>query len=189
VQASVAFERRGKGFRSVSVEPAGFMRLRGPHAGPEAYVRLDDWVASLDALVPQDVEALRALLQTTPRAAPAPDLPRGWFIRVALEDALAVSIAHCDDWRHQMVGVFDPDEPGLAVIEGRYGSPEPRRLLAFGGAGARERLRGHLTRATLTDVRRLEIAAVPVVQPGQPAPDQGRVLRRREFRFTVRFRT
>jgi protein-L-isoaspartate(D-aspartate) O-methyltransferase len=41
VQLSVALERQGDTWRSVSAVPCGFMRLRGPAAGPERTVSLD----------------------------------------------------------------------------------------------------------------------------------------------------
>jgi protein-L-isoaspartate(D-aspartate) O-methyltransferase len=40
-QISVAFERAGDGWHSRSVVPCGFMRLRGPSAGPESTTTLD----------------------------------------------------------------------------------------------------------------------------------------------------
>ncbi|MEV1179279.1 methyltransferase domain-containing protein, partial [Nonomuraea sp. NPDC049784] len=70
VQASVAFERSGDHWAGLSVVPCGFMRMRGPFAGPEAVVVLrrdpdlmlalpeqrevGDVLAALDA-VPVDV--------------------------------------------------------------------------------------------------------------------------------------
>jgi protein-L-isoaspartate(D-aspartate) O-methyltransferase len=47
-EAVVAFERRGDRLVSRSVDPCGFMRLRGPHAGPERYVPIGDWLAILE---------------------------------------------------------------------------------------------------------------------------------------------
>ncbi len=104
LQASVAFQKQGDRLRSVSVEAAGFMRLRGPHAGPERYVRINEWWASLDKISPENIAILRDLLATAPRVEPAPVLPQGWFRRFALEASGAISFSHRDDWRHVMGG-------------------------------------------------------------------------------------
>jgi protein-L-isoaspartate(D-aspartate) O-methyltransferase len=47
-EAVVAFERNGDRLVSRSVDPCGFMRLRGPHAGPERYVPIGEWLAILE---------------------------------------------------------------------------------------------------------------------------------------------
>jgi protein-L-isoaspartate(D-aspartate) O-methyltransferase len=47
-EAVVAFERRGDRLVSRGVDPCGFMRLRGPHAGPERYVPIGEWLAILE---------------------------------------------------------------------------------------------------------------------------------------------
>ena len=61
-QASVAFRKESNRLRGISVEPAGFMRLRGPNAGPEYHVRLDGWIASLEDPHPDQVTMLADLL-------------------------------------------------------------------------------------------------------------------------------
>lgn len=61
VQASVAFRKHGDRLVSESVRPCGFMRLRGPNAGPEALVTVDGWVACVDQLRPTDIQTLRGL--------------------------------------------------------------------------------------------------------------------------------
>jgi hypothetical protein len=50
VQASI--HRDGSDLVSIDVTPCGFMRLRGPHAGPETYFPLDGWVPCDDAIDP-----------------------------------------------------------------------------------------------------------------------------------------
>ena len=47
-EAVAAFERRGDRLVSRGVDPCGFMRLRGPHAGPERYVPIGEWLAILE---------------------------------------------------------------------------------------------------------------------------------------------
>jgi protein-L-isoaspartate(D-aspartate) O-methyltransferase len=47
-EAAVAFERHGDRLVSRGVVPCGFMRLRGPHAGPERYVPIGEWLAILE---------------------------------------------------------------------------------------------------------------------------------------------
>ena len=46
LQLSVAFVREGDALVSRSIHDCGFMRLRGPHSGPDAIVAVDGWRAA-----------------------------------------------------------------------------------------------------------------------------------------------
>jgi protein-L-isoaspartate(D-aspartate) O-methyltransferase len=84
-QYSVALDRLGETLRSVSLRPCGFIRLRGPFAGPEAIVPLGA-TTGLKLLVepplPQ-IDALTALLATPPRTK-AIDITHTEWLRCAL---------------------------------------------------------------------------------------------------------
>ncbi|HEV2784626.1 MAG TPA: methyltransferase, FxLD system [Actinophytocola sp.] len=65
VQRSVAFERAGGHWASVSVQPCGFMRMRGPFAGPEQLLVLDrdtERMLTVPHDRPIDLDAVRATL-------------------------------------------------------------------------------------------------------------------------------
>ncbi|HUR02950.1 MAG TPA: methyltransferase, FxLD system [Nonomuraea sp.] len=79
VQVSVAMEYAGDHWSSRSVEPCGFMRMRGPSAGPEAVLMLDgeaDLVLTLP--VPREVGDVLAMLDgpAAEVAVAVPPLPR-----------------------------------------------------------------------------------------------------------------
>lgn len=71
VQRSVAFERNGDHWTSQSAMPCGFMRMRGPFAGPERTYALDD-SAEVTISLPHardiDLAALADVLAETPTA-------------------------------------------------------------------------------------------------------------------------
>ena len=185
VQASIAFKKEGQRLRSGSVEPCGFMRLRGPHAGPETYVRLDGWTASVEEARPEEIDSLKNLLGTTPRSEPAPALSPGWYIRLALDEPGAVTFSHRDDWRRGMAGIFDAAHHSLAVVEG-YIEKGPERVLAFGGDSALVRLREKLAKPQSIDLRTLQVEAVPSSRTadGQKAW----VFERPSYQFVIRER-
>lgn len=176
-QFSVAFQNQGDRLRSAAVAPCGFMRLRGPHAGPEGYVCVDGWTVSLDRPDPGQASILAALLQTDPRVEPAPPVPAGWAERLAFEEPRAVYLSREDNWRTGWYGVLDAGRQSLAVLRGR-------ELQTFGGDAARDILLGRLTGATPFDVRALTIDAIPSTLP--PPSDAARWIRRPHFQFLVR---
>lgn len=178
IQASVAFRRDGAHLKSVSIEPCGFMRLRGPHAGPEGYVIVGGWSAALDAPAPEAVSVLRDLLGSTPGAETLPDLPHGWLMRVLLTEPGAITLS--DRPTRWAAGLFDPASRSLALVDGD-------RLLRFGDEAAVRRLREHVASARPIAVRDLEITASPDV--GAAARPGAWVLRRPTFTFTLRERS
>ncbi|MGQ0568155.1 MAG: methyltransferase domain-containing protein [Armatimonadota bacterium] len=184
LQASIAFQKRGSGMHSVSVEPAGFMRLRGAHAGPATSVRVEGWMAGMEDITEDRVAALRRLLQMTPRTEATPALPRGGFVRIALEDRNAVWLQHCEDWHRQMTGIFLADRSSLAVVEWKTRAGKAGPTLVFGADDALVHLRKYLAGVEPLDIRRLQVEAVPTT--GMSLPADGWILRRDAYTFTVR---
>lgn len=177
-ELAVTFERRRSRLISLAVDWCGFMRLRGDHAGPETWVRLGDWTASLANSEAGHVERLSDLLAMTGTREPAPVLPTWWFARLALEEPMAVQLVAHTDWQRRIWGVSDPDDPSLAVIDGEF-------LVSRGGAAAAARLRRFLDRCQPLDLARLSIEAIP---SAEPAPFGTAVLARRDHSFVVRDR-
>lgn len=176
LQASIAFRRQGESMRSLSVEPCGFMRLRGPHAGPEQYVRLNGWEAILEGASAEEIGVLRDLCETSPRQDPAPDLRPGWFLPIALEEPGAITFSRwqaCEQWA---AGIFDCAERSLAVVAGG-------QILTFGGDSARIRLGERLAQTRPINLRALQVDAVPVTRTAGGRPTW--VLPRAHFRFAV----
>lgn len=140
LQGSVAFQELDGRLASTSIEPCGFMRLRGPGAGQAGYRQVGSWTVSLDEPNPEKETLLAILLQTEPSSQPAPVLSPGWFTPIALCEHDAV---HLFSLRSQgaviYAGVLDAVAPGLAVVESdptagdtihAFGDEEPyRRLL------------------------------------------------------------
>lgn len=177
VQASIAFRKGNGDLKSVSVEPCGFMRLRGPHSGPEAYVQLHDWIVLVDQVDARKVEILGRLLSETPRREPAPDLSPGWFVRLALEEPRAISLGPKDDWRRQAAGIFDADTQALAlIIDGT--------LETFGSDAGRGILLDRIAGRPPLDLRSLSIEAIPSEANRRTPP--GSAIARPHFTYSVR---
>jgi len=173
----VAFRKEGERLQSVTVEPCGFMRLRGPHAGPEAYVPVQGWFVSLDAPSPERVAALVELLQTDPRVERTPATPAGWRARLALEEPRAIALERADNWRDNAYGILDVATRSLSFIRGR-------ELHTFGSDAARRVLLTRLAGARPFDVRALSINAVPSTATHRA---KGAILLRRpNFEFLIR---
>ena len=181
VQASIAFCKGEARLRSLSVVPCGFMRMRGPHAGPEGYVLIDGWNACMDEIRVERIDLLKRLLSTEPRREPAPDLPPGWFIRLALQEPEAIALHREGEWLHAMRGIFQASQESLALVESLGRSV--RGMLAFGGESAMQRLKETLSHLKPLDLRSLEVEAVP-----SACSEEGGdrlVLQRRSFRFLL----
>jgi len=190
LQVSAAFVRDDTGLRSESLERCGFMRLRGPHAGPDSLVivigwadRVDDvtaerdWVAAIEHPSPQRVAQLRALIGGTVEAIPAPIPAPGWTTRRALEgpDVIVCTGRHTDG--HVVFGLFAPDRGSLALYDAG-------KIVSFGDPSCAEQLRVGLALAPLA-VRDLDIRAV--VHPAAPVPGAW-ILERPHFDLVVRAR-
>jgi protein-L-isoaspartate(D-aspartate) O-methyltransferase len=178
-ELSVAFLKDGERLRSVTVEPCGFMRLRGPHASQEGYVCVHGWTVSLDDPSPECVSVLAALLRVEPRVEPAPPVPPGWCMRLSLEEPRAVFLNRQDNWRDGGCGVLDIAGRSLAALRGW-------QLQTFGGDAARSILLGRLIGGRPLDTRTLTIEAVPSTVP--PLSGVGRVIPRPHFQFSIRER-
>lgn len=174
LQASIAFLRHGDRLRSLSVEPCGFMRLRGPHAGPERYIRVNGWEVTLEGGSAEEIAVLHNLWGLSPRVDPAPDLSAGWFLPIALEEPGAITLSQWKDCERWAAGLFDPARRSLAVVEGR-------RILTFGGESARVRLEDRLAQFRRADIRALRVDAVPATHVEEPPSTW--VLTREQFRF------
>lgn len=156
-QVAIAFQKQEEHLKGIDVKPCGFMRLRGPHSGPEDYVPIADWVASIDMIGQKDLEVLHDLLSSEPSREQAPAIPARWFLRLAIEEPQAISLQGRDDWRKHAFGVFLPLARSLALISGG-------ELQSFGSDEARERLEYHLQRARPLDLRRISITAYPTAK-------------------------
>lgn len=184
-QVSVAFRQAGAGLESVSVEPCGFMRMRGPGAGDASYRQIGSWTVSLDSDDPELLDVLAGLLSTesTVRRAPAPE--RGWFTAIALAEPGAISL-FSDGPGGTVVrsGLVQLSPPGLAVVETH--PPAADQLRVFGDPALLDRLVDVLRRRPAIDQSRLSISALPAgVTAGAGEPALA-TLRRPNFTFVVR---
>ncbi len=176
LQASIAFLRHGDRLRSLSVEPCGFMRLRGPHAGPERYIRVNGWEVALEGGGAKEIAVLHELSGLSPRVDPAPDLSAGWFLPIALEEPGAITFSQWRECERWAAGLFDPAHRSLAVVEGT-------RILTFGGESARVRLTDRLAQFRRVDTRALLVDAAPTTCVEESQSPW--VLTREQFRFCL----
>lgn len=183
LQASVAFRRRNGGLKAASIEPCGFMTLRGPGAGDAGYEQIGGWTVSFDEPSPTRAALLERLLPTPPRTGPAPDLPAGWFTRMALIEPDAVHLFSLGrDGPVVGRGVIDASVPGLAVIVS-----DPRganTVQVFGGEEVGGRLLRMIGSGPPIELRNLFISAV---RAGEPVDEHQPLvtLTRPNFRFVI----
>jgi protein-L-isoaspartate(D-aspartate) O-methyltransferase len=170
-QASVALRPDGGGLISDDVCPCGFMRLRGPHAGPEAYASVAEWVVSLDDRDDRRLDALERLLGAPPGVEPAPTLPDGWFTKLALSEPAAVQMwTPGAPWKSRQ-GVLLPDGSGLSVVEddSRFrdqrssddAGSSARPLLTFGSTAAKDLLVDALERRPARKLADMRLSVRP----------------------------
>ena len=163
LQASVAFKKVGEVVQSVSVEPCGFMRLRGPGAGHATYEPVGAWAASFDEPSPQSVEALTLLLQGEHRSESIPALPAGWFTPIALTQPGAIHLfSRGPEGPLVYSGILDPSGPGLAVVSS--GPAPPDTIHTFGAGKARQQLEALLNGAHAARLEELTIVGIPAGQ-------------------------
>ena len=183
-QVSVAFKEVDGRLESTSVEPCGFMRMRGPGAGAPTYRRIGPWTVTLDEASPDRVHALTALLDAESSLRRAPPLGRGWFTGIALAEPDAVNLfAEGPSGSVVRSGILQVSPPGLAVVE--TAPPAADRLRAFGGDAARRRLLDLLRRWPAIDPVDLAISAIPA---GEEVEDDDALatLPRPNFTFVIR---
>lgn len=176
VQVSVAFRKNGERLRSVTVRPCGFMRLRGPHAGPENYANVNGWTVSLNGPDPARLSLLASLLKTEPRVEQTPHVPKGWGMRLALEDPRTIYLSRTDNWRDASYGTLDVLHQSLALIC-------DNAIYTFGTDAARDILLGRLETSRPLELRWLTIEAITSTAP--TGADVGTVIRRPHFQFMI----
>jgi protein-L-isoaspartate(D-aspartate) O-methyltransferase len=190
VQVSVAFVRDERGLRSVALCGCGFMRLRGPHAGPDAHVVIPGWRARVEFPSPREwiagfehatdarVNALRELARSEPAVSAAPLPAIGWTARLALSEPDPIELVSRSGARHHAFGLFAPERHSLAVFEAS-------RIVAFGAPDCAERLRTRLPTLAPLRIEDLDIRAER--HPAVP-PDDAWLLERPDFDLVVRDR-
>jgi protein-L-isoaspartate(D-aspartate) O-methyltransferase len=188
LQVSVAFAHHGHHLRSRSVEGCGFMPLRGPHAGPDTFVKVQPGLwASLEPehATAATLDLVRRLLATTPTREPAPEVPEEWFARLALAMPGALQLLPFGGGPLELEevnsGLLDPAAGGLALV-----LEQTRQLIGFGNPAPLAALRIHLTDSRPLDLRTLEIQTVPADLPDEPPPEVDWVLARQAHRFWIR---
>ncbi len=189
LQVSVAFVRDEVCLRSESLALCGFMRLRGPHAGPDSHVavpgwadRVDDvtaehnWVAAIEHATPFRVTQLRTLIRGTVETRPAPRPAPGWIIRLALAEPDVIVLSGRDTFGHVVAGLFTPDRHSLALFDAG-------KIVSFGNPSCAERLVRRLRELAPLRLNDLEIRAVPHPAGAEPG---AWILERPSFDLVVR---
>lgn len=190
LQVSVSFTRADRILRSSSVQPCGFMRLRGAGAGPESYRPVGTWHVSAERLEDSSARVLERLLDApaTSEPVPAPPVSRGWLVRLALAGSRALLLV--DEPRGRVAaGLYDPRTGSLVLAEGTGGSLghwTPQTVSYRGGNELLPALLAVLAKPEPLEVEQLQLLAVrrgdPLADPGS-----GRTWRldRPEHRFLV----
>lgn len=185
LQVSVAFARMDLTLRSSSVQPCGFMQLRGTGAGPESYRAIGSWRVSAERLENGSAGLLERLLDAPPAARPAPPVAPGWLVRLALAGSRALLLV--DERRGRVAaGLFDPADGALVLAEGTgglLGHWAPQTVSCYGGKELLPALLTVLGEPEPLDVEQLELLAV---RPEDPLPaGEGWVLDRPHHRYLV----
>lgn len=184
LQASIAFEKAEDQLGSITIEPCGFMRLRGGGAGPAAHEQIGAWTVSFDEPDPRRADLLRALLQRPSRSLPAPELSPGWFTPIALREPQAVHLFSLGSEPALVAwGILDSTRLGLAAVASRGGTPET--LESFGDEEVARRLLNMLESCEPVELRDLRIDAVAAVRPAD-AHGALAAFVRQNFTFVVR---
>jgi protein-L-isoaspartate(D-aspartate) O-methyltransferase len=183
---SVGFVRHGRHLRSRSVQDCGFLPLRGPHAGPDTFVKVQPGLwASLEDPTQATLARLRELLTATPTREPAAALPEGWFARLVLQEPGAIQLLPFADGQPELEevnsGLLDPAAGGLALV-----LEQARQLVGFGDPAPLAALRTHLAASRPLDLRSLEIYAIPADLPDEASPEVDWVVARPAYRFWIR---
>lgn len=164
IELSIALVRCGNELRSASVQPCGFVRMRGPHAGSSGPLPLDDGAVLLaDWVTGADTERLAAMLRADPVDAGPARLPEGWTVPLALEASYPLVLVPREPALAGRPGLYDPDGGGIAVVDGD-------RIACYGHPAAAGLLRDHL--AAVRPVP--EIALRIVARPAGAQPQPGR---------------
>ncbi len=185
LQASVAFRKTDGRLDSITVEPCGFMRLRGSGAGKAAYEQIGDWTVSFDEPSRQRAALLRDALERPLGSVPAPPLSPDWFTQIALTEPDAVHLfSLASDPPLVAWGILDATAPGLAVIASRTGTPQV--VETFGHEEVRSRFLRLIESREAVKLKDLRITAVPAVTASPPPTDGAlATLVRPNFTFVV----
>jgi protein-L-isoaspartate(D-aspartate) O-methyltransferase len=190
VQISVGFVRDERSLHSMTLCGCGFMRLRGPHAGPDAHVVVPgwrdhvdfpssrEWVAGFEHAGDERVSVLRELARSEPDVSAAALPAVGWTARLALSEPDPIELVNRSGARHHAFGLFAPERRSLAVFEAG-------RIVAFGAPDCARRLHARLPALAPLRIEQLDIRAEP--HPAAAANDAW-LLERPHFDLVVRDR-
>jgi protein-L-isoaspartate(D-aspartate) O-methyltransferase len=190
IQASVALEQSAvSSMSSLTIEPCGFMRLRGPAAGPEAFALLGEWTLCMDGRHDAKVTCVRGLLEGGAEAGPPPLVAAGWFTRIGLTCPDAVSLfVYRDGAPISYNGVLDQDDPSMALVESTglpWGCSEAKAIHSFGDGRAMERLLALLEQTAPLSLNMLRLTGVPASAFRAEGSDHVAVLQRPSFTWLV----
>ena len=187
VQVSVAFERRDGTLRGRSLEPCGFMRIRGSLAGSDQFVALAPGLTAAVGRGTPSPDVLRDLLSGDPRRERWPGTE---------VDAYSFAF-YAGLWSDRMVGVGSESDAAAGFVGQRFGyvdaeepslcllplmltpEREDASVLVYGGNAARDRLRAaherwrELGRPAVQDltVDAHPLRSAPAPGPGEVAVD------------------
>lgn len=198
-QLSIALEKRDGALRSRSVQPCGFMRIRGRLAGRDQFIALTPGITvGIDRDDPP-LDLLRDLLRQPPRREHWPEgvnAVRGdFYVFAALWDDLALTVSSENQAAGFTGGRFgylsaDGEAPSLCLVQSYYDGDEEAisEILTYGGDTACDRLRAAFERWRALgspSVRDLEIAVYP--RDTAPQAPAGAITRdTRWWRFELR---
>lgn len=189
-QISIAFEKRDGVLRSRSIQPCGFMRIRGRLAGRDRFVSLMPGVTLGTSRDDLPLDLLRELLRQPPHREAWPEFAGASYSDFAffasLWDDAALTIGVEPGAEAAMgfsggrFGYLVPENASLSLVPvfTGDGAPTDSDALSYGGEAARDRLRAAFERWRALGspaVRDLEIAVYPLDAAPQPSPDQAAV--------------
>jgi methyltransferase of FxLD system len=141
VQISAALERHNQTLASTSLQPCGFMRLRGPFAGPEVLVTLPETPHMRLLAEPPlpDLTRVAALFKTAPRKRAFADT-QGAALRIVLAFMSTEVVSLLSHPPHPILGyhatgILDPEGDAACVIAGEAG-PDMPAVLEYGTSSA-----------------------------------------------------
>ncbi|HKD77749.1 MAG TPA: methyltransferase domain-containing protein [Ktedonobacterales bacterium] len=141
VQISAALERHDQTLSSTTLQPCGFMRLRGPFAGPEILAPLPETTSIRLLAEPPIPDSARvaALFKTTPRKRALTDT-HGAALRIVLAFMSTEVVSLLSHPPHPLLGyhatgILTPDGDAACVLAGESGSDQ-LALLEYGTSNA-----------------------------------------------------
>jgi protein-L-isoaspartate(D-aspartate) O-methyltransferase len=144
VQISAALERHDQTLASISLQPCGFMRLRGPFAGPEILAPLPEAQSMRLLAEPPipDLARVAALFKTTPRKRALADA-RDAALRIVLAFMSTEVVSLLSHPPHPLLGyhatgVLTAEGDAACVIAGESGHDQ-LELLEYGTSSAAQR--------------------------------------------------